>query len=47
MCCTWDSVIRSDLLIIAPCTANTIAKLAHGQADSLTDGHCAGSELRH
>lgn len=24
-----------DLLIIAPCTANTIAKLAHGQADSL------------
>src|SRR5215204_2972260 len=25
----------ADLLIIAPCTANTIAKLAHGQADSL------------
>ena len=24
-----------DLLIIAPCTANTIAKLAHGSADSL------------
>ncbi|MEO8355086.1 MAG: bifunctional phosphopantothenoylcysteine decarboxylase/phosphopantothenate--cysteine ligase CoaBC [Chloroflexota bacterium] len=24
-----------DLIIIAPCTANTIAKLAHGQADSL------------
>ncbi len=24
-----------DLLIIAPCTANTMAKLAHGQADSL------------
>jgi phosphopantothenoylcysteine decarboxylase/phosphopantothenate--cysteine ligase len=24
-----------DLLIIAPCTANTLAKLAHGQADSL------------
>jgi len=24
-----------ELLIIAPCTANTIAKLAHGQADSL------------
>src|SRR5574338_229969 len=23
------------LLVIAPCTANTIAKLAHGQADSL------------
>lgn len=26
---------HSDLLVIAPCTANTIAKLAHGQADSL------------
>jgi phosphopantothenoylcysteine decarboxylase/phosphopantothenate--cysteine ligase len=26
---------KTDLLIIAPCTANTIAKLAHGQADSL------------
>jgi phosphopantothenoylcysteine decarboxylase/phosphopantothenate--cysteine ligase len=26
---------RTDLLIIAPATANTIAKLAHGQADSL------------
>jgi phosphopantothenoylcysteine decarboxylase / phosphopantothenate---cysteine ligase len=25
----------ADLLIIAPCTANTIAKLAHGQADNL------------
>ena len=25
----------SDLMIIAPCTANTIAKLAHGQADTL------------
>lgn len=25
----------ADLLIIAPCTANTIAKLAHGQADTL------------
>jgi phosphopantothenoylcysteine decarboxylase/phosphopantothenate--cysteine ligase len=25
----------SDLLVIAPCTANTIAKLAHGQADTL------------
>jgi len=24
-----------DLLIIAPCTANTLAKLAHGQADTL------------
>ena len=26
---------QADLLVIAPCTANTIAKLAHGQADSL------------
>ncbi|HLO29258.1 MAG TPA: bifunctional phosphopantothenoylcysteine decarboxylase/phosphopantothenate--cysteine ligase CoaBC [Anaerolineales bacterium] len=25
----------ADLLVIAPCTANTIAKLAHGEADSL------------
>ena len=25
----------TDLLMIAPCTANTIAKLAHGQADTL------------
>src|SRR5688572_3017780 len=25
----------ADLFVIAPCTANTIAKLAHGQADSL------------
>jgi phosphopantothenoylcysteine decarboxylase / phosphopantothenate---cysteine ligase len=26
---------EADLLVIAPCTANTIAKLAHGQADNL------------
>lgn len=26
---------EDELLVIAPCTANTIAKLAHGQADSL------------
>ena len=26
---------QADLLVIAPCTANTLAKLAHGQADSL------------
>src|SRR5512143_3355760 len=25
----------ADLIILAPCTANTIAKLAHGQADNL------------
>ena len=25
----------ADLLVVAPCTANTIAKLAHGQADGL------------
>jgi len=28
-------VREADLLVIAPCTANTIAKLAHGQADNL------------
>ncbi len=26
---------RAELLMIAPCTANTLAKLAHGQADNL------------
>src|SRR5215813_3262546 len=26
---------KADLLVIAPCTANTLAKLAHGQSDSL------------
>jgi phosphopantothenoylcysteine decarboxylase/phosphopantothenate--cysteine ligase len=26
---------KADLLVIAPCTANTLAKLAHGQADNL------------
>lgn len=26
---------HADLLVIAPCTANTLAKLAHGQADTL------------
>src|SRR5512137_1696826 len=26
---------RADLLVIAPCTANTLAKLAHGIADNL------------
>jgi phosphopantothenoylcysteine decarboxylase/phosphopantothenate--cysteine ligase len=26
---------QADLLVIAPCTANTLAKLAHGEADSL------------
>jgi phosphopantothenoylcysteine decarboxylase/phosphopantothenate--cysteine ligase len=26
---------EADLLVIAPCTANTISKLAHGQADNL------------
>src|SRR5919106_6533660 len=33
---------RADLLVIAPCTANTLAKLAHGLADSvLTDAALA------
>src|ERR1044072_6173502 len=26
---------RGDLLVVAPCTANTLAKLAHGLADNL------------
>src|SRR5882724_981041 len=26
---------RADLLLVAPCTANTLAKLAHGLADSV------------
>src|ERR1043165_243415 len=26
---------KADMLVIAPCTANTLAKLAHGQSDSL------------
>src|SRR5947209_4985921 len=26
---------RADLLVVAPCTANTLAKLAHGLADNL------------
>ncbi|HSM71963.1 MAG TPA: bifunctional phosphopantothenoylcysteine decarboxylase/phosphopantothenate--cysteine ligase CoaBC, partial [Anaerolineales bacterium] len=26
---------EADLIVIAPCTANTLAKLAHGQADTL------------
>src|SRR5437763_4467376 len=26
---------RADLLVVAPCTANTLAKLAHGLADSV------------
>ena len=28
---------RGDLLVVAPCTANTLAKLAHGLADNLLD----------
>ena len=27
--------MQAELLVIAPCTANTLAKLAHGEADSL------------
>jgi phosphopantothenoylcysteine decarboxylase/phosphopantothenate--cysteine ligase len=33
---------RADLLVVAPCTANTLAKLAHGLADNLvTEGALA------
>ncbi len=31
----WGSPKAADLLVIAPATANTISKLAHGQADNL------------
>ena len=37
---------QADLLVIAPCTANTIAKLAHGQADSLLTVTALASTLR-
>src|SRR5436305_7203073 len=29
---------RADLLVVAPCTANTLAKLAHGIADNVLTG---------
>src|SRR4029079_10533487 len=29
---------RADLLLVAPCTANTLAKLAHGLADNVLTG---------
>jgi phosphopantothenoylcysteine decarboxylase/phosphopantothenate--cysteine ligase len=32
---TYPHLERADLLVIAPCTANTLAKLAHGLADSV------------
>jgi phosphopantothenoylcysteine decarboxylase/phosphopantothenate--cysteine ligase len=35
---------NADLLVIAPCTANTIAKLAHGQADTLLTVTALASE---
>jgi phosphopantothenoylcysteine decarboxylase/phosphopantothenate--cysteine ligase len=31
----YPHLTRADLLVIAPCTANTLAKLAHGVADSI------------
>jgi phosphopantothenoylcysteine decarboxylase/phosphopantothenate--cysteine ligase len=31
----YPHLTRADLLVIAPCTANTLAKLAHGIADNL------------
>src|SRR5438067_746916 len=31
----YAHLTRADLLVIAPCTANTLAKLAHGLADNL------------
>ena len=42
---------EADLLVIAPCTANTLAKLAYGEADSLLAvtalaAHCRGGANR-
>jgi phosphopantothenoylcysteine decarboxylase/phosphopantothenate--cysteine ligase len=31
----YPHLTRADLLVVAPCTANTLAKLAHGMADNL------------
>jgi phosphopantothenoylcysteine decarboxylase/phosphopantothenate--cysteine ligase len=31
----YEHLTRADLLVIAPCTANTLAKLAHGIADNV------------
>src|SRR3712207_9174972 len=31
----YPHLTRADLLAVAPCTANTLAKLAHGLADNL------------
>ena len=31
----YPHLVRADLLVIAPCTANTLAKLAHGLADNI------------
>src|SRR5581483_7959477 len=31
----YPHLTRADLLVVAPCTANTLAKLAHGLADNL------------
>ena len=32
---TYPHLQRADLLVVAPCTANTLAKLAHGLADNV------------
>ncbi len=32
---SYPHLTRADLLVVAPCTANTLAKLAHGLADNL------------
>ena len=31
----YEHLTRADLLVVAPCTANTLAKLAHGTADNV------------
>jgi len=44
----YEHLTRADLLVIAPCTANTLAKLANGIADNvLTEASLAHRGLRH
>src|SRR3954466_2993610 len=41
----YPHLARADLLVVAPCTANTLAKLAHGLADNvLTEAALAHRE---
>ena len=42
---TWRSSQRADLYLIAPASANTIAKLAHGLADNLLTTAALAADL--